>query len=133
MNSQKFLGTLVCAILVLTASYAIAMDQDDPAAFRLISNETDTPDATLTGYSSAMSDDTGSCNVGCGDSGCQSCNCSRWTASAEFIIFDRIGTKSESLVRNNYTGTELLNSNNFRQGFYGGPRVGLDSPRRSLL
>ena len=126
MNSRKFLAMFVCVILALTASYAVAVDQNDPAAFRLISNETETPDAYLTGYSTAGSDDSCSCNMdGCENVCNASRNCSRWTASAEFIIFDRIGTKSETLVRNNRIGDEMLNSNDFHQGFYGGPRVGI--------
>ena len=57
---------------------------------------------------------------------------SRWTASAEFIILDRIGSVNQTLVERvpgnmppNGPGTEALNSNDFQQGFAGGPRVGL--------
>ena len=65
--------------------------------------------------------------------GCQSCCCPRWTASADFIILERVGGVSQTLVErvplvdhpSTTTGVEALNSNDFQQGFCGGPRVGL--------
>jgi len=74
---------------------------------------------------------------GSGDEGCcPSCFFPRWTASADFIILDRIGGGNQTLVERvpgtvpskdvpNTAGTEALNSNDFQQGFAGGPRVGL--------
>ena len=76
----------------------------------------------------ARSQSSGCCDEGC----CSSCFCPRWTASAEFIILDRIGSVNQTLVERvpgnmppNSPGTEALNSNDFQQGFAGGPRVGL--------
>ena len=65
-----------------------------------------------------------------------SCNCPRWTASADFIILDRVGSFNRTLVeRVNGTvsahdvptapGTEILNADDLHQGFSGGPRLGL--------
>ena len=74
----------------------------------------------------------GCCDVGFG----QSC-CSRWTASAEFIILERIGTANQTLVTTypgvpspttQYIvgqGTDQLYSSDLTQGFAGGPKVGL--------
>ena len=75
--------------------------------------------------------------AGCGDVGFgQSC-CPRWTASAEFIILERIGTANQTLVTtypgapNPATqfivgqGTDRLYSGDLTQGFAGGPKIGL--------
>ena len=57
----------------------------------------------------------------------------RWTASADFILFDRVGGVNQALV-STYpphsplvlgTGTERLNSSDFNQGYSGGPRLDL--------
>jgi hypothetical protein len=70
----------------------------------------------------------GSCEAG----DCQSYCRPRWTASADFILLDRVGSFNQTLVgtvpRNENPGnpgTEMFNANDFRQGFAGGPRVGL--------
>jgi hypothetical protein len=57
----------------------------------------------------------------------------RWTASADFIILDRIGGTNQTLVERvphdkdpfKTVGVETLNGNNFPQGFAGGPRLDL--------
>jgi hypothetical protein len=63
---------------------------------------------------------------------CPSCSGSRWTASADFIILDRIGSVPYALVETvphdqPYTnpGAEVLNANDLQQGFSGGPKLGL--------
>jgi hypothetical protein len=73
-----------------------------------------------------------SCYAGCGDEGCgysPACCCPRWTITADAIIFDRIGTKHRQLVNETNqdlpTDGVLLSSENFNQGFRGGPRVSL--------
>ena len=56
----------------------------------------------------------------------------RWTASADCIILDRVGSVSYSLVQTvphdqPYTnpGTEVLNANDLHEGFAAGPKLGL--------
>jgi hypothetical protein len=63
--------------------------------------------------------------------------CTCWTASAEFIILQRIGTSEQTLVttypgvpspQTQYIvgqGTERLSSSDLTQGFAGGPKIGL--------
>ena len=62
--------------------------------------------------------------------------CPRWTASADFIILDRIGSVNQTLVETvqgtvkykdlrHTAGTEVLNRNDFQEGFSGGPRLDL--------
>jgi hypothetical protein len=129
MNSRKLFGTVICAFLVLATSSAIVLGQDDPAAYRLITgNGEDSPPS----FSETMADQSqcaGCCDVG----RCQSYCCPRWTASADFIILDRIGGANQTLVERvplnddpfKTHGAEALNGNDFQQGFCGGPRVGL--------
>lgn len=127
MKSCKVFGTFISVILVLATSIAIASGQDEPAAYRLITGDAEDSPSSVNGTGVAQPEDVGCCDTGC----CNSCCCPRWTATADFIIFDRIGTSSQTLVsrisRDTQltTGPEMLNSNDFRQGFYGGPRVGL--------
>jgi len=69
----------------------------------------------------------------CCDLGCCLPYCHpRWTASADFIILDRVGSFNQTLVETvphnePYTnpGTEVLNANDLQQGFAGGPKLGL--------
>ncbi|MGA9822329.1 MAG: BBP7 family outer membrane beta-barrel protein [Desulfobaccales bacterium] len=60
----------------------------------------------------------------------------RWTISAEAIILDRIGSVNRTLVERvpgfgsvsslfTTPGTEALNTNNLRQGFSPGPKIGV--------
>ena len=80
-----------------------------------------------------QSQDAGCCDVGFG----QSCCCPRWTASADFIILERVGSVNQTLVetvshgvpspKTSYRrpGTEVLYANDLHQGFSGGPKFGL--------
>ena len=131
MNSRNLFGTVICAILVLAASSAAVLGQNDPAADRLLTgNGEDSPPS----FSETMVDQppgAGCCDLGC----CPSCCCPRWTASADFIILDRIGSVNQTLVETSAAhpavplidrpGTEVLNSNDLNQGFAAGPRLGL--------
>jgi hypothetical protein len=124
MNSRKLFGTVVCAILVLATSSAIVLGQDDPAAYRLITGDAEDSPPSFSGMAVDQPQNAGCCNADC----CQSCCCPRWTASADFIILDRVGGTDQTLVRRTIRGagtTELLNSNDFYQGLHGGPRLGL--------
>jgi hypothetical protein len=132
MNSRKVFGMIVCAISVLALSTAITLGQNDPAAYRLITGDAEESPPMNSGTTMDEAQGFDSCNPGCCDAGCsQRCYCPRWTASADFIILDRLGTKSQTLVRRvirdeQTSGiTDVLNSDDFHQGFYGGPRVGL--------
>ena len=137
MNSRKVVGTVICAILVLAISSAITLGRDDPAAYRLITGDAEeTPPADSEmpmDQSQGMNCcNPGCCNLGCNNTGCgQRCYCPRWTASADFIILDRIGSVDQTLVEESppatfaAPGIRLLNANDFRQGFAGGPRLDL--------
>ena len=62
---------------------------------------------------------------------------SRWTAAADFIILERIGSVSYTLVETvprsvkyrgsaqDYPGTEVLNATDLQQGFSAGPQFAL--------
>ena len=132
MNSRKLFGTVICAILVLPASSAVALGQNDPTADRLLTGNGEDSPPSFSETTADQSQCAGCCDAG----GCPSCCCPRWTASADFIILDRIGSVNQTLVETvpgtvkykdlwHTPGTEVLNSNDFQQGFSGGPRVGL--------
>jgi len=108
---------------------AAALGQDDPAANSLlIGNREDSP----LSISETMADQS-SCADCCDLGGCQA-RCLRWTASADFIMLDRIGGGNQTLVETaphtvhyldlfTTPGTEVVNSRDLHQGFSGGPRV----------
>jgi Putative beta barrel porin-7 (BBP7) len=143
MYSRKVFGTVICAILVLAIGSGIALGQIEPAAYRLITGDADQSPPMDSGMQGSQAQGMDYCNPGCRNASCsnscgcnpgcsQRCYCPQWTASADFIILDRIGGFDQTLVRGftadtNFQtiGTELLNANDFRQGFSGGPRVGL--------
>lgn len=109
MDARRLFGTLLSAIFLLSTSAAVAVDQNAPAA-----------QSAMTGNGE---------DVGFG----QSCCCPRWSATADFIVLDRLGSASQTLV-STYpphtplvpgAGIERLNSNNLNQGFAGGPRLSL--------
>jgi hypothetical protein len=62
---------------------------------------------------------------------CRPLCCARWTASADFITLDRIGSVHYTLVsmvpHSNFPGpgAEMLNASDLEPGFAGGPRFGL--------
>ncbi len=131
MNSPKWFGTVVCAIFVSAAISPLALGQNVPPADRLLaSNAQDSPSSFLaTPVDQSQSAD-------CYGVGFGKLCCPRWTASADFIILDRIGGVGQTLVEtvsgtvslhdlHHTPGTELLSGNDFQQGFAGGPRIGL--------
>lgn len=129
MNSGKMFASIMCVILVSAASSPIALGYNDPAAYRLITGDSEeVPEAPLgpLGMSSnEYQEGVNNCSGGC-DMGCQPCgSCPRWTATADFIIMDRFGGTGRTLVRPIRSTDDLLNSSQFHQGFHGGPRVGL--------
>lgn len=129
MNSRKLFRTFISAILILPISAAVALGQNTPTADRLLASNGEDPPGSFSAMAVDQSQCTGCCDAGC----CQPCFCPRWTASAEFICFDRVGGVNQTLV-STYpphsplilgTGTERLNSNDLVQGFSGGPRLDL--------
>jgi hypothetical protein len=132
MNFRHSLGTVVCAFLVLAAISATALGQNDPAAYSLLTGNGENSPPSFSETMTDQSQCAGYCDVGRG----QSYGCPRWTASAEFIILDRIGSVNQPLVElapgyvpvgelYHYPCTEVLNANDFHQGFYSGPKIGL--------
>ncbi|MGA2069620.1 MAG: BBP7 family outer membrane beta-barrel protein [Thermoguttaceae bacterium] len=131
MNSGNLFGAVACAILALATSSAPALGQTDPADGRFLTgNGEDSPPSfseTAAGQWPC---------AGCCDAGCCQAYCPRWTASADFIILERIGGGHQTLVETvprsvklcdlyNTPGTEVLDSSDLQQGFCGGPRVDL--------
>ena len=129
MNSRSLFGTVACAILVWEASSATVLSQNDPAADgQLTSIRQD----SLPSYSETAVGQPPSAACDVGDFG-QPGYSPQWTASAEFIILDRLGSVDQPLV-STYpphspivlgSGTERLNSNDLDQGFAAGPRLDL--------
>jgi hypothetical protein len=132
MNSRNLLGTVICAVFVMATGSAAALGQNAPPAYRLL---TDKAEDSPPSISQTLADQSPS--AGCGDVGdCLSYCSPRWTASADFIILDRIGGGNQTLVETvphtvkfpelfTTPGTEVLNSSNLQQGFSGGPRIDL--------
>ena len=119
MDSRSLFGTVVCAILVLATSSPAALGQNDPAADRLLTGNGDDSPPT---FSETMAD--------------PSQGGPRWTATADFILLDRIGGANQTLVETlprsvkydeirTTPGTPVLNGNDFQQGFGGGPSIDL--------
>jgi hypothetical protein len=129
---RNLIGTALFTMLLGAASSAAALGPNGPADYRLFADD---GEAAPPPFSETMADRAqcaGSCEAG----GCQSRRCSRWTASADFILFERIGGANQTLVErlprgvgfdgiSGTPGVEALDGNAFRQGFSGGPRVGL--------
>ena len=129
MNSRKLLATALCALSVLLTGAAAALGQDAPATDNLVTDNLEGSPSS----SSETADDPSPCACCCDADCCQPCLCPRWTASAEFICFERIGGVNQTLVTTyppHYplvpgTGIETLNANDLHQGFAGGPRIDL--------
>ena len=129
MNSRNLLGTVTWAILLWWANSAAVLGQNDPAADGQL---TSIRQGSLPSYSETAVDQPPCAACDPGDFGQPSCG-PRWTASAEFIILDRLGSVDQPLV-STYpphnpivlgTGTERLDSNELDQGFAAGPRLDL--------
>lgn len=130
MNSCRWFGMLVCAMLASTSAAKTSVASES-ADYGVPPANAETP--------SAQSDD--SVQLGC----CGDSSQPRWTASAEALIWERRGGVSQTLVErvagvptvdrvpgstafgNLFTtpGIAALTGNDFQQGFCGGPRLGL--------
>jgi hypothetical protein len=142
--SRQFLGWVVGSLLLAgsipatlaaeesnvesVVSGGTVLGQNDPMADQMPTGDREDLQPPSSETTAAPSQSSGCCDEGC----CPSCFCPRWTASAEFIILDRIGSVNQTLVERvpgnvppSTPGIEALNSNDFQQGFAGGPRVGL--------
>ena len=123
MNSPKLFETVLCAIFVLPTIVAAAPTQNGPAIEDLM---TGNEEGSLPSLSQAAVEPSP-----CADCG-QWCCCPRWTASADFIFLDRVGSFNQSLVETvpaaeppSDPGVEVLNAEDLQQGVAGGPRLGL--------
>lgn len=128
---RMVLGT----IFVLSTTAAVALGRNDPAAGSAM---TDNGEGSLLSFSETIAD----LSQG---AGADAVNPSlpgglpRWTASAEFIAFERVGTSNQLLVSTYPVtppptsasqlilgqGTDRLFSGDLTQGFAGGPKIGL--------
>ncbi|MGA2065737.1 MAG: BBP7 family outer membrane beta-barrel protein [Thermoguttaceae bacterium] len=132
MNLRNLFGTVTCALSVLATSSAAALGRNDPVDYGLRAGDGEGLPPPSSATMAGQPQDAGRCDVGV----CGSYCCPRWTVSADFIILDRLGGGSQTLVETvprtvkymdlfTTPGTEVLNSNDLQQGFCGGPRLGL--------
>jgi hypothetical protein len=132
MNAGRIFATAICAILVGATSSPRVLGQTGPLAERSLTDSGGESPSLFSVPTVDQSQGAGCCDVGFG----QSC-CSRWTASAEFIILERVGTANQTLVTT-YPGVpspktqfivgqgaDQLYSSDLTQGFAGGPKIGL--------
>src|ERR1039458_5346144 len=125
MKAGKAFKTAICAILVgATGSLRVLGQIAQPSHSPLTESSGDSQPPS-SGAAVYPSQDTGGDDADFG----QPCCGPRWTASADFIILDRIGTVPYALVSTspslNGPNTEVLNATDLHQGFSGGSRLDL--------
>jgi hypothetical protein len=131
VDFENFLKTALWAFSVVLASSAIALGQTGPAA-RTVATANE--EGSLPLVPEATADP--SPGAGWGEAVSRRSCCSRWTASADFIILDRVGSAPYPLVETipgsvslhdlpTTAGTTMLNAADLHLGFSGGPRLGL--------
>jgi hypothetical protein len=123
---------MVATIIISTFGFGIVHADDDSAGYCFLTGGSEDAAAAPSDLAASPS----ACHdcLAAGDraSDC----CSRWTASAEFIVFDRVGSANWPLVERvpgtvpladvfRTPGVEALNASDFRQGFAGGPKLTL--------
>jgi len=126
MKAGKAFTAAVCAILVGAASTPRVLGQVALAPQIPLtdsSGDSQPPSSVAAVY---PSQDAGAVDAGLGQPSCGP----RWTASADFIILDRIGSVPYTLVSEgpfNPPGpaTKVLNATDLHQGFSGGPQLDL--------
>ena len=132
MKAGKAFTTAICAILVAATGSLRALGQIAPPPHSPLtesSGDSQPPSSMVAVY---PSQDTGGDDVGIG----QPSYGPRWTASADFIILDRIGSVNQTLVETapgsvrvkdlpGPLATEVFNADDFHQGFAGGPKIGV--------
>lgn len=139
MNFARLLTVTVWGILACAANSTAAAGETAPAAEGAPAGSADaapplSAEPMVDQSLRAGDGDACDCPSGCCPSWFgPSCCSPQWTAAAEFMILERVGGASESLV-SSYpphiplvpgTGVERLNSNDLDQGFAGGPRLSL--------
>jgi hypothetical protein len=124
MRSRKIIGT-VLSMLVFTGISVIAFGQEDYSIKpQLYEEESGTPSDA--GLAFASSDRTIADCGGCGAASCCQPCCPRWIASADVLIMDRVGGKSQTIIGPiEEGGADILNTDDFAFGFRAGPRLSL--------
>jgi hypothetical protein len=131
MHSRNTCIAAICAIVACSTTAADVLGQT-PAVDRPLPRDSERLSPILSEATADLPP-----GDGCGLAGSSAlCHRPQWTASADFIIFDRVGSVNRTIVETvpgtvplkdleKTTGTEVLNANDLRQGFAGGPRLDL--------
>jgi hypothetical protein len=131
VDSRRSFATVAGAIVALSVIASFAQGQNSP-----------TPDRSATddrGYSSPLCSEAAADQPPCPDCDAifgRPCRSARWTASADLIALERVGSFHQTLVEtvpgtvpfndlSKTPGTERLNATDLRQDFSAGPRFGL--------
>ena len=128
VDCRRLLEAILCTILIFSASATAVLGQDDRVTQSAMTGNAEGWLPSFAETTAEPSQDAGFPDPGFG----QPCCCPRWTAAADFIILDRIGSVPYTLVETvpasqstNSAGTEVLNARDLHQGFSGGPRLDL--------
>jgi hypothetical protein len=134
VNLRKLPRTALCAISVALTSSAVALGQNGLTTDRMPNGNAESLPPSLSPATADPPQGAAGEMVDLNPSAVSP----RWTASAEFILWDRIGTVRETLVTTYPVpppppmpqltvgqGTDRLYSDDLPQGFAGGPKVGL--------
>jgi hypothetical protein len=133
MDACRTFATAIYVILVGATSSPRVLGQIAPAAERSVANSDGDSQPLFSETTVDQSPWAGRCDVGLDPS----CCCPLWTASAEFITLERVGTVNQTLVTTypgapnpagQYIvgqGTDQFHSSDLTQGFAGGPKVSL--------
>ena len=121
MNSRRWLGNALWSISVVLAGSVVAFGQIDPAVDIATNGNGEGSSPSFSETTANQSQDTG---------GLPSWR-PQWTASADYITLDRIGSVHYPLVsivpHSDFPGpgAEMLNASDLEPDFAGGPRFGL--------
>ena len=125
MKAGKAFTTAICAILVGATGSLRVLGQIAPMPLSPLADSSGDSQPPSSAATAGPLQDAGGDDAGFG----QPCCGSRWTASADFIILDRIGTVPYALVSTspslNGPNTEVLNATDLHHGFSGGSRLDL--------
>ncbi len=128
VDCRRRLKVILCTILIVPASATAVLGQDDRVTQSAMTGNGKGSLPSFPETTAEPSQDAGSADLGFGQPRC----CPRWTAAADFIILDRIGSVPYTLVETvpagqspKYAGTEVLDARDLHEGFSGGPRLDL--------
>ncbi|MHB8974480.1 MAG: hypothetical protein ACYC3X_26815 [Pirellulaceae bacterium] len=128
MNCHRLLGTALCTILLSSTAATDVLGQNDPATQSAMTGNGEGSLSSSLETVVEPSPGAGFADLGFNQPGYRH----QWTATAEFIILDRIGSASYPLVSTvpasqslSDPGTEVLNARDLHQGFSSGPRLDL--------